>query len=242
MRPSTRSAGKPKTPTRTPEKMTRTVTLSSARPRKPLTSPAASQRGARVVLAGAGVGRPTGAEQRLHLAPRALRERIAPGQRAAVVGDVLVVELDRLAHALTHVDPRAIGPPVQRVVLVEDDLRPRMLALGVGGQEVLEPARDFLVRAAGKHARDCSTGRRMVAPAGACFYRRGRGRRRLRLRAARATLIRRNRSLSTRCTRRRGTSCTPPRRRTWPGRTPCRGHRCGDSRPPWPSPALPRRA
>src|SRR2546428_2427847 len=168
MRPSTRSAGKPKTPTRTPEKMTRTVTLSSARPRKPLTSPAASQRGARVVLAGAGVGRPTGAEQRLHLAPRALRERIAPGQRAAVVGDVLVVELDGLAHALTHVDPRAIGPPVQRVVLVEDDLRPRMLALGVGGQEVLEPARDFLVRAAGKHARDCSTGRRPPC-AGRCL-------------------------------------------------------------------------
>src|SRR5438876_725082 len=47
MRPSTRSAGKPKTPMRSDERMTRLVTLSRASPRKPLTSPAAAQRGAR---------------------------------------------------------------------------------------------------------------------------------------------------------------------------------------------------
>src|SRR5258706_10003780 len=135
MRPSTRSAGKPNTPMSTLEKMTRTVTLSRARPRKPLTSPAASQRGVRPGLAGAGVGGAPGAGQRLHHGARPLGQRRAPRQRAAVLGDVLVVELQRVAHAVTDVDPRPIRAAVERVVLVEDDLRARILALGVRGQE-----------------------------------------------------------------------------------------------------------
>src|SRR5436190_21557457 len=109
MRPSTRSTGKPKTPMRTLEKMTRTVTLSWAMPRKPMTSPAASQRGVRVELAGAGVGGPS-AEGSLHQGARALGQRGAPGQRAAVLGDILVLQLDRLAHPPAHVDARPVGP------------------------------------------------------------------------------------------------------------------------------------
>src|SRR5882724_5529393 len=122
MRPRTRSAGKPKTPTRTLEKMTRTVTLSRARPRKPLTSPAASQRGVRVGLADAGVAGAPGSDQALHQGPRSLRECGAPGQRAAMVGDVLVVELDRLAHPLAEAEARAIRAPLERIVVIEHDL------------------------------------------------------------------------------------------------------------------------
>src|SRR5215475_5320202 len=114
MRVRTRSAGKPKTPMRTLEKMTR-----------PLTSPAASQRGARVGLAGAGVGGP-GAERRLHLGARALGQRRAPGERTAMLGDVLVVELQRLAHPVAHVDARAIRAALERVIAVEDDLGAQM--------------------------------------------------------------------------------------------------------------------
>src|ERR671923_1124480 len=96
MRPSTRSAGKPNMPMRTLEKMTRTVTLSRARPRKPLTSPAASQRGVRGGLAGAGVAGAPGGQETLHLGARALGQARAPSQLTAVVGDVLVIELGRL--------------------------------------------------------------------------------------------------------------------------------------------------
>src|SRR4029453_9255538 len=114
MRVRTRSAGKPKTPMRTLERMTRTVTLSRARPRKPLTSPAASQRGARKGLAGAGVGGPR-AEGRLHPGARPLGQRRAPGQRAPVLGDVLVVELDRSAHAVSDVEACPVRPSRERV-------------------------------------------------------------------------------------------------------------------------------
>src|SRR4051812_21239547 len=146
MRPSTSSTGKPNTPMRTLEKMTRTVTLSRARPRKPLTSPAASQRGVRAGLAGAGVGGAPGAGQRLHHRARPLGQRRAPHQRAAVLGDVLVIEVQRVAHAVTDVDTRAIRASVERVVLVEYDLRARVLTLGVRDEEILEPAVDFCVR------------------------------------------------------------------------------------------------
>src|SRR4029453_2653678 len=121
MRVRTRSGGKPKTPMRTLEKMTRTVTLSRARPRKPLTSPAASQRGARPGLAGAGVG-DSGAEGRLPLRARALGQRRAPGERSAMLGDVLVVELQGLAHPAAHVDTRAIRAARGRVTALQAGL------------------------------------------------------------------------------------------------------------------------
>src|SRR5438105_2734024 len=91
MRPSTRSAGKPKTPMRSDERMTRLVTLSRARPRKPLTSPAAAQRGARR-SAGADVGGGAAGEEFSRLASHALGERRAPRELTAVLRDLLVDE------------------------------------------------------------------------------------------------------------------------------------------------------
>src|SRR6267378_4344532 len=94
MRPSTRSAGKPKTPMRTEARMTSCVTLSRARPRKPLTSPAAIQRGARD-SAGADVDGGAAGEQLSRLLADALGEGGAPRQLAARLRDLLVVELHR---------------------------------------------------------------------------------------------------------------------------------------------------
>src|SRR5262250_3171799 len=92
MRPRTSSAGKPKTPISSEERMTRLVTLSRASPRKPLTSPAASQRGARA-SAGPDVGAGAAGEQLPRLLSDAFRERRAPRQLAAVLRDLLVIEL-----------------------------------------------------------------------------------------------------------------------------------------------------
>jgi hypothetical protein len=69
------------------------------------------------------------------LGTRAGGERSAPGELTAVVGDVREVEIHRLAQPLTQPQAGAIRPPVQGVVIVQDDLGPRVLTLGVRGQE-----------------------------------------------------------------------------------------------------------
>src|SRR5688572_3767162 len=106
MRCSTRSAGNLNTPISSAPRMTRLVTLSRARPRKPLTSPGAVQRRRRE-LAGAGVGGGgTGESSRL-LADTPGKGG-APGERAAVVGHVLVVEVDHIGRAAVEGQLHAI--------------------------------------------------------------------------------------------------------------------------------------
>src|SRR3989449_5905046 len=101
MRPSTRSAGKPNTPIRSEARMTRLVTLSRTRPRKPLTSPAAVQRGART-SAGGDVGGGAAGEQLPRLLADTLGEGRAPRQLAAVARDHVVVELHQAARSEEH--------------------------------------------------------------------------------------------------------------------------------------------
>src|SRR5947207_5403775 len=140
MRPSTRSAGKPKTPMRSDERMTRLVTLSRASPRKPLTSPAAAQRGARR-SASADVGGGAAGEEFSRLASHALGERRAPRELAAVLRDLLVVELHQAASMRTEAQPGAVRAALPRVVVVvQHRLDARVLTLGVRVEEHEQPA------------------------------------------------------------------------------------------------------
>src|SRR2546422_3942707 len=107
MRPSTRSAGKPNTPIRSEARMTRLVTLSRTRPRKPLTSPAAVQRGART-SAGGDVGGGAAGEQLPRLLADTLGEGRAPRQLAAVARDHVVVELHQAARVRAEPQPGAV--------------------------------------------------------------------------------------------------------------------------------------
>ena len=68
-----------------------------------------------------------------------------------MVGDVLELELHRLAQPLTQPQAGAIRPAVQCVVIVQDDLGPRILALGVRGEEHPQPSRDLVVGPTRKH-------------------------------------------------------------------------------------------
>src|SRR5262245_14734272 len=165
MRPRTRSAGKPKAPISSVERMTRLVTLSSARPRKPLTSPGASQKGRRR-LAGARVASAPGADQAPGECARTSGERRTPVERATMVGNVLVVQLQRLAEAPGEAKARAVRATPQGIVLVEDHLDPRVLALGVRGQEHPQPARDFVVGAPGEHLVDSTLSMALLAASG----------------------------------------------------------------------------
>src|SRR6266571_1457966 len=117
MRPSTRSAGKPKTPIRSEDRMTRFVTLSRARPRKPLTSPAATQRDARD-SAGADVGGGAAGEERPRLLADALGERGAPRQLAAMLRDLMVIELHQAGRVLAQPQPGAVRAALALVVVV----------------------------------------------------------------------------------------------------------------------------
>src|SRR5947207_184996 len=152
MRPSTRSAGKPKTPMRSDERMTRLVTLSRASPRKPLTSPAAAQRGARR-SASADVGGGAAGEEFSRLASHTLGERRAPRELAAVLRDLLVVELHQAASMRTEAQPGAVRAALPRVVVVQHRLDARVLTLGVRVEEHEQPALHLVVGAAGEHAR-----------------------------------------------------------------------------------------
>src|SRR5437867_895799 len=123
MRPSTRSAGKPNTPIRSEARMTRLVTLSRARPRKPLTSPAAIQRGART-SAGGEWSRAPGARKRRP--PRAPAEPIAApgsGGGCAVAG--------RWARAGGAAGSAFVGPAPQALLAafpVDEGCPPALLA------------------------------------------------------------------------------------------------------------------
>src|SRR6266513_1588227 len=152
MRPSTRSAGKPKTPISSEARMTRLVTLSRAKPRKPLTSPAAIQRGARA-SAGADVGGSAAGEELPRLLADACRELGTPRQLAAMLCDLRVLELHQTGGMLTEPEPGAIRAPLARVVVIEHGLDARVLTLGVRVEKHPQPALDLAVRAAGKHAR-----------------------------------------------------------------------------------------
>src|SRR5919198_3683965 len=150
MRPSTRSAGKPKTPISSEARMTRLVTLSRARPRKPLTSPAAIQRGART---SAGVGGGAAGEQLPRLLANTLGEGRAPRELTAVARDHIVVELHQTARVRADPQPGAVRAAFARVVVVEHRLDARVLTLGVRVEEHAQPALHVIVRAARKHAR-----------------------------------------------------------------------------------------
>src|SRR5688572_11622507 len=150
MSPSTRSAGKPKAPMRSDERMTSWVTLSSARPRKPLTSPGAAQRSGNLLAAGDAAGGGAG-EELPRLTPDAQREVGTPRQLAPTGGDLPVVELHHRARLLGETQARGVGHALLRRLVVEYGLDARMLALGVGVEEHLEPPRDLVVRATGEH-------------------------------------------------------------------------------------------
>jgi hypothetical protein len=129
--------------------MTSWVTLSRARPRKPLRSPARIQRGCE--LAGSGVGYSL-VDDLAGQRPRALGEPAAPGEAASIVRDLTEGELDGRSQASTEPQARAVGLPFPMVVVLERDLDARIDPLGVGGQEVQEPARDLVICAAREHA------------------------------------------------------------------------------------------
>src|SRR2546423_13445275 len=164
MRPSTRSAGKPKTPMRSDERMTRLVTLSRASPRKPLTSPAAAQRGARRSVGG-DVGGGTAGEECSRLASDALGERRAPRELAAVLRDLLVVALHQTARMRTEPQPGAVRAALPRVIVVQHRLDTRVLTLGVRVEEHEQPTLHLVVGAAGKHARIVAGGATRAPPA-----------------------------------------------------------------------------
>src|SRR2546428_11898000 len=104
MRPSTRSAGKPKTPIRSEDRMTRFVTLSRARPRKPLTSPAATQRDARD-SAGADGGGGAAGQERPRLLAAALGEPGAPRPPAPPPPGLRVIPLPQARRTLAQPQP-----------------------------------------------------------------------------------------------------------------------------------------
>src|SRR5262245_8856673 len=142
--PRTRTAGNPKTPIRSDERMTRLVMLSSAKPRKPLTSPAAIQRGVRASV-GADVGGGAAGEQLPRLLANTLGERRAPCQLAAMLRDLVVVELYRCRGVLTEPQPGAIGAASPLLIVVERRLDARILALGVRVEEHPQPALDIFI-------------------------------------------------------------------------------------------------
>src|SRR2546428_7596481 len=187
MRPSTRSAGKPKTPIRSEDRMTRFVTLSRARPRKPLRSPAATQRDARD-SAGADVGGGAAGEERPRLLADALGERGAPRQLAAMLRDLMVIERHQAGRVLAQPQPGAVRAALALVVVVQHRLDARVLTLGVRVEEHAKPTLDVVVGAARKHARIVAGFERVTAaargaaslPATLTDYRLGRIRRRLR--------------------------------------------------------------
>src|SRR5215470_9427035 len=106
MRWSTRSGGNLKTPISNDERMTSWVTLSSARPRNPLRSPARIQRGKlRCPDVGGALGRGDQlAGERLGPLP----ERRTPREAPSIVGDVAVLELERRAEVSPEAQTRAV--------------------------------------------------------------------------------------------------------------------------------------
>src|SRR5262247_86354 len=130
IRCSTRSAGNLKTPIRSDARMTSWVTLSRARPRKPLRSPARTQRGRE--LAGWGVGYSL-VDDFAGQRPRALGQPAAPDEAAAIVRHLTEGELDGRSETTAKPQARAVGLPLPMVVVLERDFDARVDPLGVGG-------------------------------------------------------------------------------------------------------------
>src|SRR5687767_1849963 len=151
MRPSTSSAGKPKTPISSEARMTSCVRLSRARPRKPLTSPGAAQRSGRLRAGGGVVGGAAG-EESPRLTSDASREIHAPAELATMRGHRLVVELHQRGRPRAEHETDGVGAVLACLIVLEHGLHARMLAFGVGVQEHLEPPCDLVVGAARKHA------------------------------------------------------------------------------------------
>jgi hypothetical protein len=163
--------------------MTSCVTLSRARPRKPFRSPARIQRGRE--LSGPGVDRSLSRGDLPGQLSSALGEAGAPGEASAVVGDLAKAELEDRPEPLTESQPHAVRLPFPMVIVFERDLDAGIDPLGVGGEEVSQPACNLLIRAARKHAGilapaiECDRpGTRDGEPA-AWFPRRGQGRGRI---------------------------------------------------------------
>ena len=129
--------------------MTSCVMLSRARPRKPFRSPARIQCGRE--LAGPGVGYSLIGDLASQL-PRALGQSGAPGKAASITGDLPEVELDGLSEVAAEPEARAVGLPFPMIVILEYDFDAGVDPLGVGGQEVQEPACNLVIRAAREHA------------------------------------------------------------------------------------------
>ena len=129
--------------------MTSCVMLSRARPRKPFRSPARIQYGR--ALAGPRVGYSLIDDLASQL-PRALGQSGAPGKGASIVGDLPKVELDGRSEVAAKPEARAVGLPFQMIVILEHDFDAGVDPLGVGGQEVQEPACNLVIRAAREHA------------------------------------------------------------------------------------------
>src|SRR6185503_5389357 len=149
---STRSAGKPKTPIRSPEKMTKRPRLSSASPKNAFQSPGAHQRTAGAVLTGSGgterarPGRGELARERAH----PVREPAAPREAPAVLGHLGKAELHRgrgrrgsQAFAQAQADPVAL--PLAGSLGVHHRLDAQVLPLGVRDHEVAQPAGHLIV-------------------------------------------------------------------------------------------------
>src|SRR4029453_12563522 len=109
MRPRTRSAGNLKTPIKSDERMTSCVTLSRARPRNPLRSPARIQRGKR---GRPDVRDPSRRDQLAGEALDALREGRAPLEAAPVVGDVRELEFDQRTELAAEPEARGVQLPL----------------------------------------------------------------------------------------------------------------------------------
>ena len=129
--------------------MTSWVTLSSARPRNPLRSPALIQAG--VALPRPDVGGPSIPGELARQALRPVGERGAPGEAPAVVADLAKAALDRRAHAAAEDEPRALRRPLALSPGLQHHFDARADALGVRGEEVPEPPLDLVIAASGEH-------------------------------------------------------------------------------------------
>src|SRR5262249_6350644 len=157
MRWSTRWAGNLKTPIKSDDRMTSCVTLSRASPRKPLRSPGRIQRRP-LGFSGVG-GSPRGGHELARGGLGTLGESRAPREAPAIVGHLAELELDDRPETAEEAQGRAVGLPFTLVLGVHLDLEARIDTLGVCGQEIPEPARDFRVGPAGEHGQDSSRGR-----------------------------------------------------------------------------------
>ena len=110
--------------------MTSCVTLSRARPRNPLRSPARIQRGK---LGRPDVGDPSRRDQLAGEALDALREGRAPREAAPVVGDLAELEFDQRSDLAAEAEPRGVRLSFTLAFGVELGLDAWIDPLGVRG-------------------------------------------------------------------------------------------------------------